>query len=221
MKKFWPIVFLSMIMLMLWTKFAFAAPDAPTTPVARVGADIMELLAYALGTLISVLIARLIHALGTKYKVDVPDPWLAKIQKLVDLGIGYAEEQGRKAMKKVDAKASAALPDKLEIAATFVLDAADDKKLTAKGKEWLKKQIEARLHTKRMNDEPFTQVTINKTEEPKPEPKKPDPSPTLDGKTVRTARRSDRMGAVYLVTFTDGSAGEYTGMQLAAAGVIV
>lgn len=216
MKKPWILVCLSMTMLMLWTKLAFAAPDGPTA-VTRVGYDVVALLACAIGIVIMVLIARVTHYIGTAYKINIPDPWMAQITKLIDSGIGYAEEQGRKAVKKLDAKLEPIVPDKLEIAANFVLDAVDDSALVAKGKEWLKQQIEARLSTQRPE---WQSLTTLRPIDPFPLARQIKPmTPMLDGKTVASRRRLNGMGDVYVVTFTDGTSGEYTGMQLAIAGV--
>lgn len=149
------------IIAIFWPLAAFADPASAITTIttsepsafARIGQDIATVLISALGVLVTALIAKLIHAAEKRLKIDVPDAWEQKIGNWIDLGIHYAEEQGRKGVDVASTKLGKYVPDKLDTAAKFVLDMADDKKLVAKGEEWLKKMIEARLQVMRKNDD--------------------------------------------------------------------
>ena len=150
------------LLLVAGEHYAFASTGSA---LGQIAGDVVEMLIYAAGLVIVGLVARLIHVLAAKYKIDIPDPWMERLREKMTLGVAYAEEQGRKfAAKKVDAIKA---PDKLEVAAKFVLGVEDDRKLVKKGEEWLKRQLEAHLNlTREESAQPLDAVAgITSTEE--------------------------------------------------------
>jgi hypothetical protein len=105
--------------------------------------QIMEVLAYALGLVLTALVGKLILAFEQKTKMNIPDAWTTKLNGWLDQGIAYAEEQGHKALKGANAK-KLTMPESLEHAADFALSLGGPA-LETLGKEQLKKLIEARL----------------------------------------------------------------------------
>lgn len=132
------------------TSEAPAAPvavtvEAPAVPRALNG--ILEILVYAVGLIAAALVSKLLYTIERRFKFDVPRAAEIALNTLLTKGIHYAEEQARKVIKTKSEALS--LPDKLELAATFVMDMADSKRVTELGKERIKKLIEAHLHENR------------------------------------------------------------------------
>lgn len=84
---------------------------------------------------------RLISYFEKKSGVHVSDETKARINGYMEQGVNYAEEQAHKAIKKNEKKLE--MPEKLEHAASFIMDIADKKD----AKDWtadkVKKMIEA------------------------------------------------------------------------------
>ena len=145
MKKY---VVLAMCTCMTFvTGVAFAA-EVATTAIAQSAASrffqsAIEIIAYGAVAVLTLLAARLIRAIERKFNVDIPDEWELELTRLIDKGINYAEEQGRKQLKIVGEKLR--MNESLELAANFVLDIGESRELDKLGKEKLKKLIESRL----------------------------------------------------------------------------
>jgi len=132
---------------MFVTGVAFAA-EVATTAIAQSAASrffqsAIEIIAYGAVAVLTLLAARLIRAIERKFNVDIPDEWELELTRLIDKGINYAEEQGRKQLKIVGEKLR--MNESLELAANFVLDIGESRELDKLGKEKLKKLIESRL----------------------------------------------------------------------------
>jgi hypothetical protein len=140
----------ALALLSTWMAVPAFAQDvaavAPTAPAARIATQIIEVVAYALGVVLMGLVGMLIKAVEKKFKVDVPDEYEVYVNKLLDKGIHYAEEQARKKVTPIAEKVSLG---KLDAAAEFVLGVAERRKVKAMGKDKLKMLIEARLNIKR------------------------------------------------------------------------
>lgn len=143
--------FLILLLVISWATVAHAA-EVQSEALTRVGNDLVEIVAKALGVVVLCLIAIVARKVKQRYDVELPNTWMAQIETWIDRGIAYAEEQGHKAVKYADDKIGARVPDKLDIAATFVLDSVNDRELTRRGKEWVKQAIEARLNTTRFDE---------------------------------------------------------------------
>lgn len=151
MKSFWKSVGFVMavfVVIVLFTQFAFAA-DGTSAPVAGVLSSVLEVVTYGIVTLLTLVVAIVAKKVSTKFNVEIPQSWMASAQVWLDKGIAFAEEKAKQALKNNETINSSA---KLNAAAEFVLDMAEDKKLVQLGKEKLKALIEARLHEKRMSD---------------------------------------------------------------------
>ena len=222
------VMMLVLAVALLWPELALA--QEADKPMQVVGYGLVELLGYGLVLVVTALVSKLVLAIEKRYKVDVPDPWEAMLFTWIDRGIDYAEEQGRKAVNKVDGKVSPAIPDKLEVAASFVITAlGGDKKLVAKGKEWLKRLIEARLQAKRKAETPTNLALIGNTigsgtkvatasmNRPAIEMHS---GKQLHGKNVVRVTHDGSLTDSYFVLFDDGTTGHFTGRELTAAGVV-
>ncbi len=91
---------------------------------------------------------RLIALFEKKAKIDVPAKIEEQIDGWIERGIALAEEKSRAKVKSKTAKLTG--PEKLEMAAGFVLDLVEKYKLQDLAKEKIEKRIEARLGTKRL-----------------------------------------------------------------------
>lgn len=168
MKKLYRIlvVFVSMSVVSVTTVLADTA--TADTPVMTIFDDIVHFVGYTAGLVLMGLLGLLVKKIFDKYKVAVPQEWLYTAHGFIDQGIAYAQEQAKKRF----AGTKLASSDKLNIAAKFVLDHTDDKKLLKMGEAKVKELIEARLNQVRGDAPTPTQVAIDaalKTEAKKPE----------------------------------------------------
>lgn len=90
---------------------------------------------------------RLIAAFEKKSGVDVPTRWEYQINDWISEGIGYAEEQGHKAIKNNETMLQG--PEKVELAASYVMDLVDKYDVKDMAKDALVKKIEAMLGVER------------------------------------------------------------------------
>lgn len=127
-----------------------AHADTAITPLAQVTGDLTQIIGFALGTIVMVLITLILKKIHDKYGIDVPQAWLDAVQGQLDLGIAYADEQVNKV---VAGSPTLTGSDKLNLAAKYVLDHTDDKALIALGEAKIKQMIESRLNLTRAVDE--------------------------------------------------------------------
>lgn len=217
-KLFAVLIGLVAVVFIFWPMLAFADTGAmppPPTAYDRLIDQITNTLAALLVIVVGFYGRKAILAFERKAKVDVPDPWEAQILAWIDKGIAYAEEQGRKALKR--GLVGRALPAKLDTAATFVMDMADDAKLAEKGRVWLEKMIEARLVTQRHSITPpmLLQGELLKSDATAMTPR----VSTYNGIRVMKLVPSN-VGDTLIVHFEDGTTEEISGMTASAAGLV-
>jgi len=152
MKKILRVLFLFMVLCVCFAHVAVADTATAGTNTMTVFDDLAHIAAYTLSILLMGLLTLAANKLRQKWHLDVPQAWLDKVHSYIDLGIAYAEEQGRKAVTGT----SVATNDKLDTAFGFVLKfLGDDKQLVALGEEKIKQLIEARLNQTRVDTQPF------------------------------------------------------------------
>ena len=152
MKKILRVLFLFMVLCVCFAHVAVADTATAGTNTMTVFDDLAHIAAYTLSILLMGLLTLAANKLRQKWHLDVPQAWLDKVHNYIDLGIAYAEEQGRKAVTGT----SVASNDKLDTALGFVLKfLGDDKQLVALGEEKIKQLIEARLNQTRIDAQPL------------------------------------------------------------------
>ena len=133
-------------------------PDTAQSPAAiRLIDMLFDILSAALLILVPYFVHRLLSYFEKKTGLELSPYMQDKIDGLLDKGIAYAEEQGRKAIKKKEKALT--MSEKLEHGANYVLDLADA--VDAKGwtTEQVKKMLEGRLNQTR--DEVEAGVTLS------------------------------------------------------------
>jgi hypothetical protein len=124
------------------TLIAFPAYAADSA-AARIGQDVLEILKPILAALVGWVVFKLTRTFEAKTGIDVPQKYEDQVNAWVNQGIAYAEEKAR---QYVLAKGNTITgPEKLELALGFVLDLADQYKLTTYAKDKIVKKIEAML----------------------------------------------------------------------------
>lgn len=137
----------AIMMLVFMTSVAFAADTVVSGgPVSDVLSGFIQIAATALGTLLLGLVTLGMHYLQKKWKLQVPDTWLASTNQWIDKSVSYAEEWAK---NKVKSNETINGNDKLNTALRFLMTMVDDKKLIALGEDKVKLLIEARLNEKR------------------------------------------------------------------------
>lgn len=118
---------------------AFAA----STATARLGGMALDILFPVAGVFLLWLARKLVKVFEAKTGIDVPEKIEAQVDSWVEQGIALAEEKSRKVVVAGGEKLKG--PEKLELAANFVLDLADQYKLKDKVAASVKDKVEAKL----------------------------------------------------------------------------
>ena len=124
------------------------------TALDTVTVDVGTLVACALGLIILALVARLLNTLHKRWNVHIPDELQAKMGELIQKGVASAVAHGVGFAEKEAGKLSDSNKAIAEHAASWVLSMTDDKKIVEKGKEYIKKEVEAHLGQKAIDASP-------------------------------------------------------------------
>lgn len=149
-----------LLAILLFPAVAFAG----TGPVSGLLGDVVEVASYALALTLTGLLTILVQRIAAKFKVSIPEKWMDSANSLIDKGIHYAEEKGKQAIAKNETIDGSA---KLNLAAGFVRELADDKKLKQLAEDQLKKLIEARLNQNKSTSLDVGTIVNNSVEAPK------------------------------------------------------
>jgi hypothetical protein len=115
-----------------WTEFGLAIANG-----------LLPIAASLLVAVLSVFVGAAIQWLHTKTGIEVSDDQRWALESFISEGVGYAEEQGRKAIKAGDPTPEA--DTKLEIAVGYVIDRIAESGLPTMGEDAIVKLIEAKL----------------------------------------------------------------------------
>jgi len=147
-----PVVVLALLtfLLLAGTALAQQATGTATAP-SPAAAKLIDMAIYVLGGVISVILTwlahRLVAVLEKKMGLKVDAEQQAKLDKLIEDAIAFAEEQAHKAVKKNETALK--MSDKMEHAAGFAVDMADSYGIDDLAREKAMKLVEAKLNKTR------------------------------------------------------------------------
>lgn len=155
-RKLWPALagLVTLVTMLLASGMAFAQDgeaDGDVNLVTRLADLAFDILTPVLIILAGWLAHRLVGIIEKKFSVDVPERQEALLDTWIEQGIHLAEEWSRNKVKHEAKKATG--PEKLEVAAGFVLDLVESRGWIDWGKERLLAKIEAKLGHQRVTSE--------------------------------------------------------------------
>lgn len=140
----------AVLFLLLLATVAYAqTPDAPVeqNALTRFVEMAFEIIAGVLLVVATWLARKGVKLVENKFKIDVPEKIENRIDSWVDDGIAYAEEKARAALSRKTQTVTG--PEKLEMAADFVLDLIEQRGFDDWTRDRIKAKIEAKLNKKR------------------------------------------------------------------------